>query len=267
MDTEAKTLEFETLEYDIGGVRTVVKAIGRGKPVLFLHGASTLEGFDFAEGLADRFRVYCPSHPGMGFSGDAPHVSGMADFIVHYLNLLDAMELGGTPHLIGFSMGGWTATELAAVAREKFDRVVLIAPAGLNHPDHPATDLGGIAPEELPGYLAHDVSVALRYFPDGSDPAFAQAFGADRAREGELVGRLCAPFGMGHPNLAQMIARITNPTLVVWGDRDRLLPASQLPLWVGTLPDGRALLVEGAGHFVPQEKPGTLARIGDFLAG
>ncbi|MFT3975197.1 MAG: alpha/beta hydrolase [Amaricoccus sp.] len=266
MDADMKTMDFETLDYDVGGVRTVVRAIGRGKPILFLHGAATLEGFDFARGLADRFRVLCPSHPGMGFSGEAPHVSGMADLIVHYLNLLDALSLDTKPHLVGFSMGGWTATELAAVAREKFDRVVLVAPAGLNHPEHPATNLGAVAPQDLPGYLADDVTVALRYFPDGSDPAFAEAFGADRAREGELVGRLCAPFGMGHPNLARMIARITNPTLVVWGDRDRLLPASQLPLWVASLPNGTALSVPGAGHFVLQEKPETLARIGDFLA-
>ncbi|RGP37144.1 alpha/beta fold hydrolase [Pseudotabrizicola alkalilacus] len=260
------SVTFETLEYEIGGVKTVVKAIGSGKPVLFLHGAATLEGFDFAAGLADRFRVLLPSHPGMGFSGPAPHVSGMADLLVHYLNLLDALDLPEKPHLMGFSMGGWMATELAAIARERFDRVVLVAPAGLNDPAHPATALGEIAPQDFPGYLAHDPAVALPYFPDGSDPDFATAFGADRAREGEAVGRLCAPFGMGHPNLRRMLARISNPTLVVWGDEDRLLPASQAPLWVEALPSATLLSVPGAGHLVLQENPGTLTKIGDFLA-
>lgn len=261
------TIEFETLEYDIDGTKTVVKAIGQGKPVLFLHGASTLEGFDFAEGLTDRFRVLCASHPGFGFSGNAPHVAGMSDMVLHYLNLLDALDLDQKPHLVGFSMGGWMASELLAVARERFDKVVLIAPAGLNDPAHPATNLGEVAPQDLPGYLAHDVSVALRYFPDGSDAAFAEAFGADRAREGETLGRLLAPFGMGHPNLRHFLARITNPALVVWGTQDRLLPASQAPLWIEALPDARLILVEDAGHFVLQEKPETLNKIGDFLAG
>lgn len=259
-------VEFETLEYDIGGVKTVVKAIGKGKPVLFLHGISTLEGFDFSEGLADRFRVLCPSHPGWGFSSPAPHLAGMTDLVVHYLDLIDALNLPEKPHLVGFSMGGWMATELAGLAREKFDKVVLIAPAGLNDPAHPATDLGAVAPHDLPGYLAHDVSVALRYFPDGSDPAFAETFGADRAREGETAGRVLAPFGMGHPNLRRFLARITNPALVVWGTEDRLLPASQAQLWVDALPDARLLRVPGAGHFVMQEKPETLTKIGDFLA-
>jgi pimeloyl-ACP methyl ester carboxylesterase len=260
-------VQFETLEYDVGGTKTVVKAIGQGKPVLFLHGASTLEGFDFAEGLADRLHVLCASHPGFGFSGDAPHVTGMSDMVLHYLNLLDALDLPQKPDLIGFSMGGWMASELAGVARERFDKVVLVAPAGLNDPAHPATNLGEVAPNDLPTYLAHDVSVALRYFPDGSDPAFAEAFGADRVREGETLGRLLAPFGMGHPNLRRFLARITNPALVVWGTEDRLLPASQAPLFVEALPDARLILVEGAGHFVMQEKPDTLTKIGDFLAG
>lgn len=258
--------KFETFEYDIGGVQTVVKAIGTGRPVVFLHGAATLEGFDFAAALADRFRVYCPSHPGMGYSGDAPHVSGMADLIVHYLNLLDEMNLPEKPHLVGFSMGGWMAAELAAVARQEFDRLVLIAPAGLNDPDHPATDLGAVAPQDLPGYLTHDAAVALRFFPDGSDADVTAQFGADRAREAEAVARLCAPFGMGHPNLRRMLARISNPALVVWGDKDRLLPASQLPVWTAALPNGQALLVEGAGHLILQEHPETLTRIGGFLA-
>lgn len=260
-------VQFETFEYDVGGTTVVIKAIGQGKPLLFLHGASTLEGFDFARGLADRFRVLCASHPGFGYSGDAPHVAGMSDMVLHYLDLLDVLDLPETPHLMGFSMGGWMATELAGVARERFDKVVLVAPAGLNDPAHPATNLGTLAPQDLPAYLAHDVAVALRYFPDGTDAGFAEAFGADRVREGETLARLLAPFGMGHPNLRRFLARINNPALVVWGVEDRLLPAKQAPLFVKALPAASLILVEDAGHFVLQEKPGVVVEIGDFLAG
>lgn len=71
---------------------------------------------------------------------------------------------------------------------------------------------------------------------------------------------------MGHPNLRRFMARITNPTLLVWGDQDRLLPASQAPLWLAALPQAQFLAVPGAGHLVLQERPETLTRIGDFLA-
>ncbi|KTQ97019.1 alpha/beta hydrolase [Aureimonas ureilytica] len=259
------TVAFETLRFEIDGVETVVKAIGQGPTLLYLHGAATLEGFDFAAGLADRFRVLCPSHPGFGFSGDAPDVSGMTDMVLHYLNLLDRLALPEPPHLMGFSMGGWMASELAGLAPERFGKVVLVSPAGLNDPAYPATDLAAVQPQALPAYLSHDPSVALGYFPDGSDEAAAQRFGADRAREGAAVGRLTAPFGMGHPNLARFLRRIRQPALVVWGTNDRLLPAGQADLWAAALPDAHVLLEEGAGHLILQERPDVLQRIGDFL--
>lgn len=259
-------VKFEEQTLLVGGLPTHVQDVGQGHPVIFLHGASTLEGFDFVDGLADRFRVICPHHPGMGRSGSADHVVGMTDLVIHYLDLLDTLDLKVRPHLVGFSMGGWLTVELAAVAREKFDRIVLIAPAGLNDPAHPMTPIPTIPPAELPAYLSHDPAVAARYFPDGSDPDAAAAFAAERAREGDLVDRVAAPQGFGHPNLRRMLARITCPTLVVWGEKDRLLPASQLPLWCDALPDARSLLVGDAGHFVAHEKADTMARIGDFLA-
>lgn len=256
----------EVLELDVNGVRTHVETVGDGAPVLFLHGAATIEGFDFAEGLADRFRVFLPNHPGFGRSGDAPHVAGMADLVVHYLDLLDALKLERKPHLMGFSMGGWMAAELAAVAREKFDRVVFVAPAGIAHPAHPPADLGAIAPQDFPSYLAHDAAVALRYFPDPADGQASQAFGAARQREGAAVDRIVAPLGFGHPNLLRWLPRITNPALVVWGERDRLIPVQAAALWAEALPDARLHLVPDAGHFVLQEAPDTLRVVGDFLS-
>ncbi len=172
-------MEFQTLTYDIDGIKTVVKAIGSGPDLLALHGAATLEGHQIARGLAGRFRVLLPFHPGFGESGDAPHVAGMQDMVVHYLNLIDAMGLQ-QPHLMGHSMGGWMAAEIAVVAGDRFAKLVLNAPAGLNHPDHPATDLGALPPQDLPGYLAHHVDVALRYFPAGSDCPPLEQFLANR---------------------------------------------------------------------------------------
>ena len=182
-------MDFETLTYDIDGVKTIVKAIGSGLDVLALHGAATLEGHQCARGLADRFRVLLPFHPGFGESGDAPHVVGMQDMVVHYLTLIDVMDLS-RPHLMGHSMGSWMAAELAVVADDRFAKLVLNAPAGLKHPDHPATDLGAVPPQELQGYLAHHVDVALRCFPGGSDCPPLEQFLAGRAREGAALGNI-----------------------------------------------------------------------------
>jgi pimeloyl-ACP methyl ester carboxylesterase len=257
-------MDFETLVFDIDGVQTVVKAIGSGPAVLALHGAATLEGHEWARGLADRFRVYLPFHPGFGESDAAPHITGMQDMIVHNLRLVAALGLD-RPHLVGHSMGGWMAAETAVVAGERFGRLVLNAPAGLNHPDHPAADLAAIGPEALPGYLAHNVDVALRYFPGGSHCPPLEEFVAARDKEGKALERILV-HGWGHPSLDRWLSRIPNETLVVWGEKDRMLPASQAPIWVERIPNARMLTISGVGHFAMQEDPGAVTAIGDFLA-
>jgi len=258
-------MEFETLKFDIDGVPTVVKAIGKGPAVISLHGAGTLEGNEWARGLADRFRVYLPFHPGFGESGPAPHITGMQDLIVHYLHLLPALRVD-RPHLIGHSMGGWMAAEVAAVAGERFNRVVLNAPAGLNHPDHPMANLAEIPPQEFPGYLAHNVDVALRYFPGGAEAPSPEEFGAARQKEGEALGNILKAHGFGHPNLGRWLSRIPNETLIVWGEKDKVVPASQAKIWASLVPKSKLLIVPGVGHFAMQEAPGTVTKIGDFLA-
>jgi len=258
-------MQFETLTHDIDGVRTVVKAIGSGPAVFALHGAATIEGYGWARGLADRFRVYLPFHPGFGESAEAPHITGMQDMVVHNLRLVEALGLT-RPHLMGHSMGGWMAAEIAAVAGEKFAKLVLNAPAGLNHPDHRGADLGAIPPEEFPAFLTHNVEVAARYFPGGSECPSVDAFVAARTKEGPALGNILKVHGMGHPNLARWLSRIPNETLIVWGDKDRMLPASQAPLWQERIPNAGTLIVEGVGHFAMQEDPRAVTAIGDFLA-
>ena len=259
-------MEFEIQRPTIDGITVAVAAIGEGPAVLALHGAATLEGYGWARGLADRFRVYLPHHPGFGDSDPAPHITGMQDLVVHNLRLVAELGLD-RPHLVGHSMGGWMAAEMAAVAGERFDRLVLNAPAGLNHPDHPAADLAAIPPAELPGYLSADPAIAGRYFPGGADCPPLETFLAAREKEGAGLANILKVHGMGHPNLGRWLSRIPNRTLVVWGTADRMLPASQAQLWVDRIPDARLHLVPDVGHFTVQEDPATVTAIGDFLAG
>ncbi|MDL2409446.1 alpha/beta hydrolase [Rhizobium calliandrae] len=258
-------MDFEILHYDIDGVATAVRVIGKGPAVLALHGAATIEGTDWARGLADRFRVYLPHHPGFGDSGEATHIAGMQDIVVHNLRLVAALDLD-RPHLVGHSMGGWMAAEMAVVAGERFGKLVLNAPAGLNDPDHPGADLSAIGPDALPGYLAHNVDVALRFFPGGAECPPLDAFLAARERESRALGNILKVHGMGHPNLRRWLARIPNETLIVWGEHDRMLPASQAPIWQELIAHARTLLVPQVGHFAMQEDPRVVRGIGDFLA-
>lgn len=259
-------MEFETTRLDIDGVNTVIKVIGDGPAVLALHGAGTIEGQEWARGLADRFRVYLPFHPGFGESGSAPHICGMQDMIVHYLRLIAALGLD-QPHLLGISMGGWMATEMAVMAGERFDRLVLIAPAGLNHPDHRGVDLGKIGMQDRAQYFAHRTEVAARYFPGGELAPPLMQFIAARQKEGEAVNNIRKTHAGGHPNLRRWLSRIPNETLILWGDKDRIALASQADIWASEIPRARVHIVPGVGHFAMQEDPSCVTVIGDFLTG
>ena len=157
------------------------------------------------------------------------------------------------------------AAEMAVFAGERLGRLVLNAPAGLNHPDHPGADLATIGPDALPGYLAHHVDVALRYFPGGSQAPPVEEFLAARDKEGKALERILNVHGMGHPNLGRWLSRIPNQTLIIWGRNDRMLPASQATIWAERIPNARTLIVEDVGHFAMQEDPRVVAAIGDFL--
>ena len=258
-------MQFETIRLEIDDVDTVVKAIGSGPAVLALHGAATIEGHEWARGLSDRFRIFLPFHPGFGESGPAPHICGMQDLVVHYLRLIDELGLD-RPHLIGHSMGGWMAAELAIVAGERFGRLVLNAPAGLNHPDHRGADLSKVAAQDLPDYLAHRVEVAARYFPGGELAPPAEQFRLARETEGQSLNNIQKAHGMGHPNLGRWLSRIPNETLIVWGNKDRLALPTQADIWAAKIPRARTLIVADVGHFAMQEDPRTVTAIGDFLA-
>ena len=115
----------------VAGVALDVFEDGVGPPVLFLHGA---QGFapehPYVAPLSARHRLIAPSHPGFGTSGMSDWIDAVDDIAYIYLELLDRLKLDQVD-VIGCSIGGWIAAEIATKSPKSIRRLVLVGPVGV----------------------------------------------------------------------------------------------------------------------------------------
>jgi pimeloyl-ACP methyl ester carboxylesterase len=252
-------MNFQRERLTVNGVDVVMLAAGSGPPLLFLHGAGTWHGFDFALPWAKHHRVMIPYHPGWGESGDCEAMTTVHDYVMHYLELIDQLGLDRVD-LVGLSMGGRLAATFTAEHRRRVRRLVLVAPAGLDVPGHPLADFTKIPPEDIPAWLTEDVPALLRHAPAHPGPEWLAA----REREAGSFFKLLGT-GLTDPKFARWLHRVTVPALLVWGEQDRVTPIQQADLWIKHVPGLRFHSVPGAGHLVLDEKPEAVEVIGRFL--
>lgn len=252
--------DFKRQTHTVNGVKTVVLTAGKGEPLVFWHGAGTFTGFDFAKPWAEKFRVIIPFHPGFGESGDDPAMTDPHDYVMHYLDLFDALDLAKL-RLVGFSLGGYLVAKFAMEHGHRVSKLVLVGPVGLCDQDHPTADLLALPPEQLLAMLASNFEVIRPHLPAKPDLDFI----GGRHREMTTVARLL----WEHPcdaRLPRYLHRITMPTLLVWGEDDQLTPAGQSKLWRRLIPHAKISIFKGAGHLVLDEKPEAVKAIAEFLA-
>lgn len=254
------------------GIRIqVVEAGPAGKKgardLLYLHGAGGHMPDDpLIAALATKYRVSAPLLPGYGQSSGEDGLRDMLDITLHALDVLAALELR-KPIVVGHSMGGMIAAEMAAVARTEVTRLCLLAPAGLWLDDHPIPDIFSKLPYELPGLLFHDAEAGRRLLsPAGSmdDPEFLKQFLVMNARRMGMAGKVLFP--IPDRGLAQRLQRITARTLIVWGGEDSLIPPVYGHAFKKAISKSKLTRIAGAGHAVGQEKPAAVLKaIRDFF--
>ncbi len=232
---------------------------GEGPPVTVLAGLGGFPSWTpFLEALAASRRVVVPSLPGFPGGGLAhKSLDDTIDWVVMGLDLLDACGLGETD-LVGLSVGGMLAAELAAVAPRQVRRLVLVAPFGLQDDAEPTRDPFGVKGSHLPALLARDREAYDARFeiPEAEDPT---EWFVTLTRAHESAARLLWP--TGDRGTAKRLHRIRSETLVVWGSDDAILPASYAKRWAdGTRGAATVRSVEEAGHLVDLDAPEALAR-------
>jgi pimeloyl-ACP methyl ester carboxylesterase len=253
------------------GAECAVRSFGDpgDPPVVYLHGAAGPVGDEeFLSALAALgYRVSAPEFPGYGSSTGEELLEDMLDFALHGWDVVDALGLDG-PVLVGHSMGGMIAAEMAALCPGRLHRLVLVAPNGLWRDDKPVVDLFSLLPFQFAEVLFADPAAGAALLTGGVDfddtDALTEFFVANARRLG-TAGKILFPI----PNrrLSKRLYRVRLPVLVVWGDEDRYVDPAYAEDWASLLEHPSVVRLAGTGHMVPFERPGQLAdAVGGFLA-
>lgn len=228
---------------------------GSGKPLVFLHSAGGLNlDMDFLDALARQYHVYAPLVPGYGDSEECPELRDMLDFTLHSWDVVHALGLKD-PTLVGFSMGGMIASEMAAIAPNEVSRLALIAPAGLWLDDYPIPDFFAMLPYELPPVLFYDAEAGAKAMSAGTDmenPDFLQAFLVQTAKQLGTASKILFP--IPERGLSTRLYRVKAKTHLIWGEADKLVSPVYAKEFQRLIPGAELTLIPKAGHAVPFEK-------------
>jgi pimeloyl-ACP methyl ester carboxylesterase len=234
---------------------------GSGDPIVYFHGAAGHAWTDLHERLAERCTVHAPMHPGWETMTDLDEFDSVADLVLYYVDILDALGIERAG-LVGHSVGGMVAAEVAALRPDRVSQVALIAPWGLWRDAEPVADIWSQSPERLASLLWHDPSgpAAQASKPAGEPEAMLRAY---------LAGAAAAHFTWPIPDrgLRRRLHRVAAPAVLIWGQQDQVVPASYAADFAALLPDSRTVVLDNAGHNVHLEQPDAVAAaILDHLA-
>lgn len=248
----------------VAGIELEILRRGAGQPIVLLHGFQTLDRqARVLDLLAEHGAVIAPSLPGFGHSPRPEDFDTVADLVHLVLALLDEAP-GGKASLVGLSFGGWLAAEAAVKCAHNLSRLVLVDPLGIkiSPPDQPdILDVFNRSPEEVREKSWHDPDRFAPDFDEMPDEALIV-----HARNREALCRYAWHPYMYDPQLKRWLARITVPTLLLWGASDRVVTPDYGRAYAALIPGARFAVIEGAGHHPEIERPDALAaQIAAFL--
>lgn len=264
MTTEVSAADFlqAAKVVEIQGLKLELVVKGQGAPLLFLHGMDGVEGCArIIDLLARDFTVYAPSHPGFGASELPRAFSTVDDLAYFYLDLLDHFDLQKVT-VVGFSLGGWIAAEILVKDASRVARLVLGAPLGLRTADRrksQVTDLFTLDPKEIDATL--QVTPAAKSNLSGLPEALLERI----ARNAEAVTLFGWSPYLYNPKLHLRLHRIKAPTVLLWGEDDRLAPLDYAKSFVAKLNQAQLETLPGCGHRIYVDSPdAAAARIVSF---
>ncbi len=249
---------------DVRGCRVNLLRGGKGAPLLFLHGASGGGIWHpFLDQLAEHFDVWAPEHPGWGGSDTPDWLDTIGDLAFFYLDVLKQTGLRDV-HLVGLSIGGWIAAEIAVRSTERLKSLTLVSAAGIH--------VEGV--KQVDPFLQSDEARLRDYFHDKAlaDKLIGQVLSPERQdialKNTFTAARLIwQPRGY-NPHLKKWLHRIDVPTLILWGESDKLLPPPYGREYNRLIPGSRLVMLPECGHLPNIEKADRFVQeIASFAAG
>jgi pimeloyl-ACP methyl ester carboxylesterase len=242
---------FET----IAGCKTRIMRDGQVAPLLYLHGGGGAPTWaPFFARLAERFDVIVPEHPGFGGSDAPPWLDNIGDLAYFYLDLLDHFRLRGV-HLAGISIGAWLACEIAIRDDSALAGLTLLAAHGISLKGVRKADTFLLSPEEQTRHLFHDQSLAQAVLARGASEAERDLM----AKNHLMTAKLAWEPRFFNPHLEKWLHRIGVPTLIVWGEHDRIIPPAYGEAFQRLIPGSRLEIIGDCGHSVQTEKTDLVA--------
>lgn len=237
---------------------------GSGPPLLFLHGAAGASAWlPFMEALSRRFDVIVPEHPGFGGSDTPDWLDNVGDLAYFYLDVIEALGLSNV-NLVGTSLGGWIAAEIAVRSCARLRSLTLSAPAGIHVKGVRKGDIFMWSAAETARNLFHDSALAEAML--ARQLSEAEEFAAMKNRL--TMAKLTWQPRLYNPHLHKWLHRIGVPTLILWGDDDKVIPPAYGEVYAKLIPGSRLEVFPACGHLPQIEKQDDfVAAITRFIEG
>jgi len=250
----------------VAGHAVEIAEAGNGPALFYLHGFADVHGassslLPFHAALAKSFRVVAPAHPCCAGSDEDDDIETMDDLAFRYAETMDALGLDKVA-IAGACVGGWIAAELAVRHPERVTHLVLIGASGLEVPDQPIGDLFWEAqPRNGTDYSGlrrllfgrHDAPEAVTLFPDSRGDVDRELARYKMMRFASRIG-FNPPYFYDH-RLRRRLHRYGGPSLVLWGEHDRMVPRAHGAAYAEGLAGATLRVISGAGHSPQVERP------------
>lgn len=244
----------------VGDSRLDIRRYGAGSPVVVLHGEYGVTfAEEFLEQLGAHHEVLVPHHPGWAASSRPTYVETIRDIALVQQEVLEAF--GEPVPLIGLSLGGWVAAEVAATCPDLVASLVLVSPIGIK--------VGGREERDFVDIYVTASDERRRLFSSTAGPLMDAEVALEVATAEEAVARYCWSPYMHDPGLRHRLRRIKAPTLVLSGANDRfVLHPDYFETYARLVGEGAThRMIDGAGHSIEEEMPDAVVTfVNDFTA-